>query len=48
MFAGDTIEIRSESTVLDRGPGIDPVSFARRGDQLFWRHDGVERTAGLP
>lgn len=39
--------IRSEATVLDQGPGVDPGSLIRRGDRLVWLHDGVERSAPL-
>lgn len=41
-------EIVSEGVVLDAGPGVDPTSLARRGDELVWLHDGAERTAPLP
>ena len=42
------VQILSEGTVLDRGPGVDPGSLRRRGDVMVWRHDGAERSAPLP
>jgi hypothetical protein len=40
--------IQSENTVLDEGAGLDSETLVRRGDQLVWTHNGVERTAPLP
>jgi hypothetical protein len=41
-------QIRAEGVVLDQGPGIDVDSRMRRGDRLFWFHDGLEQSAPLP
>jgi hypothetical protein len=41
-------QIRTATATLDEGPGIDTTSLTRRGDQLVWLHDGVEKTAPLP
>jgi hypothetical protein len=50
FHGGDPVpsDIVSEGVVIDTGSGISPGSLTRRGDQLVWLNDGVERTAPIP
>jgi hypothetical protein len=41
-------DIVSEGAVIASGPGVDPRSLTRRGDQLVWMDAGAEHTAPIP
>ncbi len=51
-LAGRRLALRRRTTLgheqLTTYDLIDLGSLARRGDQLVWRHDGVEKFAPLP